>query len=123
MPQVTDAMDQYATCSHQMSSGVYLRRSYEALGKNLSIYLLVPWSAPQLRPGTRALVSGFPPLFVCGAWSVLGDSEVPRSPVHGPLRTPSTLERSVFIGLLPAHRVATNPPCCAWYLREAPTNL
>ena len=96
MPKVTDAMDQFATCSYQVSSRVYLCRNYEALGKNLSIYLLVPWPAPQLWPGTRVLVGGFPPLFVCGAWSVLGDSEVPRSPVHGPLRTPSTLERKCF---------------------------
>ena len=26
-------------------------------------------------------------------------------------------------GLVPAHRVAMEPPCCAWYLHRAPTNL
>ena len=38
------------------------------------------------------LAGGFP-LLVCSAWSVFGDLEVPRFPVHGPLLSPSTLEK------------------------------
>ena len=47
---------------------------------NICVYQLAPWPAPQLLLGTGVLLGGFPPLLVCGAWSVFGGFRGPSLP-------------------------------------------
>ena len=110
-------MDQFALCSCQVSSGVYLCHRCITLGKyvrNISACSLASssvsarnWHASwwvSSSFGLRCLVS------IWGIQRSLAPLFMGPSSLQAPWRG------DVFFGLVPAHRVAMKPPCCAWYL-------
>ena len=116
-------MDQFALCSCQVSSGVYLCHRCIALGKFVSI------SACSLASSSVSTGNWHAGWWVSSSFSlrckvcIWGIRRSLAPLFTGPSSLQAPWRGDVFFGLVPAHRVAMEPPCCAWYLHRAPTNL